>query len=45
MENGEPVPPAITATGFVSGNETVFGFYDADVVPSDIEFVQITSGW
>ena len=44
MENDERVPPAVTVTGFVSGNETVYGHSDGDWVDSDIEFVRVTSG-
>ena len=45
MESGERVPPAATVTGFVSGNETVYGHSDGELIVSDIEFVRATSGW
>ena len=45
MENNERVLSAATVTGFVSGNETVYGHSDGDLVVSDIEFVRATSGW
>ena len=45
MEDDEVVPPTVAAAGFVSGNETVYGHSDAELVTSDIEFVRATSGW
>ena len=45
MESDERVPPAAAVTGFVSGNETVYGHSDGELIVSDIEFARVTSGW
>ena len=45
MEIDESVPPSVAATCFVSGNETVYGHSDADLITSDIKFFRATSGW
>ena len=45
MDDDESVPPPVTSTGFVSGNETVFGFSDDDVVPSGSDIGHTVPGW
>ena len=34
MGDETSVPPTVATTGLVSGNETVFGYSDDDVIPS-----------
>ena len=41
----ESVRPPIPPGGFISGNETVYGYSECELGVSDIEFVRATSGW
>ena len=45
MDDEEVVPPAVAATGFVSGNETNFCFSDDDVIYTEEENIGDSSGW
>ena len=46
MEDEETGSPLIvTATGFISGNETVYNYSDDDVVESEVEVARVASGW
>ena len=37
--------PSAVATGFVSGNETVFAYSDDDVVRSEVKLGRTVRGW
>ena len=45
MDDEEVVPPTVTATGFVGGNETNFCFSDDDMVYTEEENIEDASGW
>ena len=45
MGDEQSVSPIGPTTGFVSGNETVFGYSDDDVIPSGADIVHTVLGW
>ena len=45
MEDKDAVSPTVAATGFISGNETIYNYSDDDVVESEVEVARVASSW